>query len=151
MSGIKSEKVLQIEAVDVDQLLLDEENPRLEGMVKTTDQRELIKAMWTEMAVSEVALSIAANGFFEEEPLFAIPAPMVNGKKTYCVVEGNRRLTAVKLLRDENLRKAVRATDLPKLDAKARDKLKTLPVSIYPKREDLWEYFGFRHVNGPKE
>jgi hypothetical protein len=151
MNGKKPEKVLQIEPVDVEQLLLDSENPRLEGLVKTTDQLELIKAMWKEMAVNEVALSIAANGFFEEEPLFAIPAPMVNGKKAYCVVEGNRRLTAVKLLRDENLRKVVRATDLPKLDAKALDKLKTLPVSIYSKREDLWEYFGFRHVNGPKE
>ncbi len=26
-----------------------------------------------------------------------------------------------------------------------------LPVSIYKRRQNLWEYFGFRHVNGPKE
>ena len=151
MTGIKPDKILKIEPLEIDQLLLDPENPRLEGIAKTTDQNELIKAMWREMAVSEVALSIAENGFFEEEPLFAIPGGMLNGKKAYYVVEGNRRLTAVKLLRDGNLRKTVRATDLPKLDARALDKLKTLPVSIYPKREALWEYFGFRHVNGPKE
>ena len=130
MSGIKTEKVLQIEAVEVDQLLLDPENPRLEGMVKTTDQVEIIKAMWKEMAVNEVALSIAANGFFEEEPLFAIPAPPVNGKKAYCVVEGNRRLTAVKLLRDENLRKTVRATDLPALDANPAPSAITPPRAV---------------------
>ena len=151
MSGKIAEKVLKIESLDVEQLLLDPENPRLEGMGLLKDQSDLIKAMWREMAVSEVALSIAANGFFEEEPLFAIPGPTINGKPGYYVVEGNRRLTAVKLLLDENLRKTVRATDLPELDAKALDKLKKLPVSIYPKREALWEYFGFRHVNGPKE
>lgn len=25
-----------------------------------------------------------------------------------------------------------------------------MPVSIYNNREQLWEYFGFRHINGPK-
>jgi hypothetical protein len=151
MSGKRPKTILQIESLDVDQLLLDPENPRLEGMVKTSDQTELMKAMWREMAVSEVALSIAENGFFEEEPLFAIPGPNVNGRKGYYVVEGNRRLTAVKLLLDEQLRKIVKATDLPQLNARQRSELQQLPVSVYDRREDLWEYFGFRHVNGPKE
>lgn len=151
MSGAKPEKILKIEPLEVDQLLLDPENPRLVGILQSTDQQEITKSMWREMAVSEVALSIAENGFFEEEPLFAIPGPDVNGKKGYYVVEGNRRLTAVKLLRDENLRRTVRATDLPEISEAAKKKLQTLPVSVYAKREDLWEYFGFRHVNGPKE
>src|SRR5437773_3886988 len=77
------------------------------------------------------------------------PAKMAT--QQYYVVEGNRRLTAVKLLVDQELRRQVRATDLPVISAKRRAELKTLPVSIYRKREDLWEYFGFRHVNGPKE
>jgi hypothetical protein len=55
------------------------------------------------------------------------------------------------LLLDENLRNEVRATDLPVLSKERREDLKELPVSIYNKREDLWAYFGFRHVNGPKE
>ena len=151
MSGSKPDNMLEIKALPVDQLLLDPENPRLESVAKTKDQLELIKAMWREMAVSEVALSIAENGFFEEEPLFAVPAPKENGETRYFVVEGNRRLTAVKLLLDEDLRKTVKATDLPSLNAEAKAKLRTLPVSLYNKREELWAYFGFRHVNGPKE
>lgn len=143
--------LLQLEPIEVDRLLLDPENPRLESVTTSTDQKELVKAMWREMAVSEVALSIAENGFFEEEPLFAIPADKNGGKQQYYVVEGNRRLTAVKLLLDSELRREVRATDLPAITAKRRAELRTLPVSIYKKREDLWEYFGFRHVNGPKE
>lgn len=144
-------KGLQIRQIPVRQLLLDPENPRLESISKTTDQRELVKAMWKEMAVAEVAMSISENGFFEEEPLFAIPAPPEKGEERFFVVEGNRRLTAVKLLTDENLRTFVRATDLPTITKADRDELAELPVSIYKSREDLWEYFGFRHVNGPKE
>lgn len=143
--------LLQLQFIPISQLLLDPENPRLESVTTSTDQKELIKAMWREMAVSEVAISIAENGFFEEEPLFVIPASRNGAKQQYYVVEGNRRLTAVKLLVDAELRRHVRATDLPAITAKRRDELRSLPVSIYKKREDLWEYFGFRHVNGPKE
>lgn len=149
---------LQVELIDVDQLLLDPDNPRLESVTKGTTQEDLIRAMWREMAVSEVAMSIAENGFFREEPLFAIPAPPMAGadKKSikhqrYIVVEGNRRLTAVKLLLDERLRERVKATDLPDISATRRTELQTLPVSIYATKEQLWTYFGFRHVNGPKE
>jgi hypothetical protein len=147
----KKHELLTLKPVSVDRLLLDPENPRLEGIAKSTDQNELIRAMWREMAVSEVALSIAENGYFEEEPLFVIPAPSANGKERFYVVEGNRRLTAVKLLLDPNLRGRLKATDLPTITAARREELKTLPVSVYNKREDLWEFFGFRHVNGPKE
>jgi len=142
---------MEIRLLPVQDLLLDPENPRLEAVTSTTNQTELIKAMWREMAVDEVALSIAENGFFEEEPLFVIPeSPGQNGAR-FVVVEGNRRLTAVKLLLDDNLRAAVKATSLPVITAERRQQLKTLPTSVYPNREALWAYFGFRHVNGPKE
>ena len=105
------------------------------------------------MAVSEVALSIAANGYFKEEPLFVVPgSPKKSEQKgKFIVVEGNRRSAAVKLLRDPELRKTVKATDLPDISAKQRKALDQLPVSVYPDRRSLWEFFGFRHVNGPME
>jgi hypothetical protein len=147
----KKHELLSLKPVPIDQLLLDPENPRLDGIAKSTNQIDLIRAMWKEMAVSEVALSIAENGYFEEEPLFVVPAPAANGKERYYVVEGNRRLTAVKLLVDADLRSRIKATDLPAITSKRRTELQELPVSVYKKREDLWEFFGFRHVNGPKE
>lgn len=156
------DSLLKVDLIEVQQLLLDPDNPRLESVTTGSTQEELVKAMWKEMAVSEVALSIAENGFFREEPLFAIPAPKHfassekrlagdQNKPRYIVVEGNRRLTAVKLLADDELRTRVRATDLPTITPTRREKLNRLPVSIYPDKESLWEYFGFRHVNGPKE
>ena len=142
-----------IRKIPVDQLLLDYENPRLASGDGGQTQTAIVKLLWTEMSVDEVALSIAANGFFPEEALLAIPADpdkKIQVKKKYVVIEGNRRLAAVMLLRDEALRKTVKATDLPPISKKAKDALNELPVAVYDSRKELWAYLGFRHINGPK-
>ena len=137
----------------IEQLLLDEENPRLSSSaVDKPNQEDLIRVLWTEMAVDEVALSIAANGYYRDEALLVIPhrdskgAP--NGR--YVVVEGNRRLAAVLLLRDLNLREKIKATSLPSIDDDVRRGLDVLPAFIHPDRESIWAYVGFRHVNGTR-
>jgi hypothetical protein len=141
-----------IVTLPVSQLLLDAENPRLASGAGGDSQEDLLKVLWTEMAVDEVAFSIAANGFFPEEPLFVIPGnPHKKAEKDkYIVVEGNRRLAAVQLLRDGTLRAKLKATDLPDIDDNRKKALYKIPVSIYPSRESLWMYAGFRHINGAK-
>src|SRR5438132_11416439 len=138
-----------VEPILVDDLRLDPENPRLASVPGQITQKEILRTLWTEMAVDEVALSIAANGFWEEEPLFVIPGTG-NLSDKYIVVEGNRRLAAVQLLRDEPLRKEIGATDLPRISEKRHKDLDELPASVYKTRRELWQYFGFRHINGPK-
>jgi hypothetical protein len=159
MENVKAQQSLPVpnpnEIVDipVDQLLLDPKNPRFAGRLDTDTRDDLVKIMWIEMAVDEVAYSIAKNGFFRSEPLFAIienPAEEDPKKRRYIVVEGNRRLTAVLLLRDRNLREKVKATNLPSINSKRRAQLDELPVIIYESRKDLWEMLGFRHINGIK-
>lgn len=142
-----------IERIPITHLRLDKENPRLAAIHGETTQKGLIKKLWDEMAVDELALSIAANGYFEEEPLIVIPEKAGNKnpkQDTFTVVEGNRRLAAVLILRDANLRLTLGATDLPTITPEAARRLDELPVSIYDTREELWEYFGFRHINGPQ-
>ncbi len=140
----------QRDEIAVERLLLDVENPRLSSGEGGNTQDELLKILWSEMAVIEVALSIAANGFFPEEPLLVIPSDAKEGRGRYVVVEGNRRFAAVRLLRDPGLRSKVKATDLPRISAAAREKLDKIPVSIYPDRKSLWTYCGFRHIHGVK-
>ncbi len=103
--------------IDLDELLLDATNPRLAelGIPETASQFDLLKALWDEMAVEEVAMSIAYSGYFEHEPLFVED----NGDGKYVVIEGNRRLAAVKLLVDASLRQKVKATRLPAIDRTA--------------------------------
>lgn len=132
--------------VDIEKLLLDTENPRLAefGVSPDASQNDLLTTLWKELAVEEVAMSIAYSGYFEHEPLFVEEAP----KGRYTVIEGNRRLAAVKLLLDAELRKRFRATNLPEISRERAEELKTLPV-IVTTRKDSWRYLGFKHVNGP--
>ncbi|MHB8449605.1 MAG: hypothetical protein ACYDAQ_04020 [Mycobacteriales bacterium] len=125
-----------------DEFFFDDANPRLHGEEEAS-QAAILLTLWREFAVNEVADSIAANGFFPYEPLFAAQE---GGRLV--VIEGNRRLAAVKLLLDPKLRAEVRATDLPSLDAATRAQLAQLPY-LACKRPDVWHYIGFKHVNGP--
>lgn len=129
-------------------LSLDPENPRIIefGLGHNPKQIDILKALWEKMAVAEVAMSIAWNGYFEHEPLF-----IETVKTQHIVIEGNRRLAAVKLLLDASLRTKVGATDLPdidKIDPRRRAELAELPGHLTTRR-DLWRYLGFKHVNGP--
>jgi hypothetical protein len=126
-------------------LLFDARNPRLVEAGAPASQKEILLVLWREFAVDEIALSIAANGYFQHEPLFA-----TRDKGQLVVIEGNRRLAAVKLLLDDTLRKEVGATDLPKVDQEAKQRLHKLPVIICD-RDEIWQYVGFKHVNGPQQ
>lgn len=144
------EKIVDI---PVSQLRLDTDNPRLAWRVDGDSQDELVKILWNEMAVDEVAWSIAENGFFRSEPLFVIianPQETDPAKQIFIVVEGNRRFAAVLLLRDAELRRKVRADGIPKLDPVRHASLDVLPAIIHKSKEDLWTTIGFRHINGIK-
>ena len=141
----------EIVDISVEQLLLDSENPRFAGRIDANTQDDLVKIMWTEMAVNEVAWSIAENAFFRSEPLLVIiknPNEKDLKKLQYIVVEGNRRLTAVFLLRNKKLREKVGATNLPEISEERRAGLDELPAIIYAGRKELWEMLGFRHISG---
>jgi len=127
-------------------LVLDAHNPRLAeyGISPDASPFDLLKTLWDEMAVAEVAMSIAYSGYFQHEPLFV----ETDGSGKFVVIEGNRRLAAVRLLLEPDSRKKLRATDLPEIDSEAKRKLQTLPC-VVTTRKEIWRYLGFKHVNGP--
>lgn len=133
------------ERVDTKDLYLDTTNPRLAEYATAAEptQAELVRILWEKMAVDELAMSIASSGYFDHEPLFVAQE---DGKDV--VIEGNRRLAAVKILLDDQLRKRLKIEDLPRLSAEQRRRLLQLPV-IRTTREGIWQYIGFKHVNGP--
>ena len=131
--------------VPIEKLLLDALNPRLSERDTTGGQDEIIRTLWREMAVDEIAWSIANNGYFEHEPLIA--EKLRNGM--FLVIEGNRRLAAVRLLLDDKLRRKIGVKDLPRINAQRRKEISELPV-VETKRSKIWPYVGFKHVNGPQ-
>lgn len=140
----------QADEIEVENLLLDESNPRLASTAGGHETPiEILRLMWEEEAVEEVAQSIAENGYFKHEPILVIPHEKKRGK--YTVVEGNRRLAAVQLLLSEDLRDKLRVTELPSLTQAQKAALKKLPVVVFQGREPVWAYLGFRHIHGTRE
>ena len=135
----------KVHQLSPDLLDFDIENPRLSQSILSdlVDEADMIQFLWKEMNVEELALSIAEWGYWEHEPLIAVK----KGSR-YTVIEGNRRLAAVKILRDRGLRLDTKA-DLPRLTAPVAADLDQLPV-VVTTRKGVWQYIGFKHVNGPK-
>ena len=133
-----------IQPIKTDLLYFDSKNPRLAeyGIDDILTEDEILEILWDAMDVQELVQSIAASGFFEQEALIVAEE---NGK--YVVIEGNRRLAAVKALRSPALA-AERHWSAPPLSQIQRNALDELPA-IIETREGAWRYLGFKHVNGP--
>lgn len=128
----------------VKDLLFDRANPRLAeyGITEKTSEADILKILWEAMDVRELVQSIAASGFFPHEALIVADE---KGKKV--VIEGNRRLAAVKVLLSEEIDQE-NGWEIPKLSAEDRKALESLPA-ILSNRKESWRYLGFKHVNGP--
>ena len=126
-------------------LSLDPENPRLTGeLFSVEDQEGILRWLWRNKSVNELVDSILANGFWDHEELFA-----TEEEGRWVVVEGNRRLAAVKILSDPGLREQL-GIQLPATPSEeVLVSIRELPV-IHATREELWSFVGFKHVNGPQ-
>ena len=139
------EEQKEIEWIPVDQLHFDPDNPRLPSTIDKTDEAKVFSWMLTDAMLTELMTSIGAAGYFPAEPLIAHKVG-----ENYEVIEGNRRLAAVRLLRNPEL-----ATSRKKAVAivaeNATEKPEYLPVIVYPDRSAVLAYLGYRHVTGIKE
>lgn len=128
----------------VSDLSFDLKNPRLPefGLTDKSKDVDIIRILWDAMDVKELVMSVAASGFFDHEPLIVANE---NGKNV--VIEGNRRLAAVRLLLDPALGKdfPAKIPNLPEYSKKALEELPTVSGT----RRSAWRYLGFKHVNGP--
>ena len=130
--------------VEVGNLAFDLKNPRLSeyDLGPNPTEAEIIQLLWDIMDVRELVLSIHASGFFVHEPLI-----VVHEDDKDVVIEGNRRLAAVKLLSEPELASSLKIS-LPTVTLEEREKLRRLPVLV-DTRENAWQYLGFKHINGP--
>lgn len=134
----------QSKILKVADLHFDHANPRLVefGITPKTPEEEILTTLWDAMDVRELVLSMAASGYFPHEPLIVTD----EGKK-HIVIEGNRRLAALKVLTDPSIAK-MNHWDIPEISEAEKKKLETVPA-ILQDRKESWRYLGFKHVNGP--
>lgn len=137
----------QIKLFKADDLHFDRLNPRLVefNINSKTSEAQIMNILWTQMAVNEIVMSILAHGFFQHEAMYA-----VEEEGNIIIVEGNRRLAAVKaILNPELIERNGMQKYRSRITPKLIDALTTsLPVIILENREASWRYIGFKHVNG---
>jgi hypothetical protein len=132
-----------------DELHFDYKNPRIAefDINDRTPEKEIMRILWTAMGVEEIVLSIKASGFFQFEPLYGI-----NEGGKLVIIEGNRRLAAVKAILDPNL---VNFSGVNKNALNVSDEIKesliSLPVVIVSNRQSAWKFIGFKHINGAQK
>ncbi len=138
--------------VKVEQLSLDPNNPRLGANSGKLSQDALIKELYRSYYLSDLLISMSRNGYFSEEPLIGVEIGKdKSGQKLYKIVEGNRRLTALKLLLFLEERAKVGAQNIPEPLPSVIDSLRTVPIKVYESEEEIIPYMGVRHIAGVQD
>lgn len=139
--GVKETKL-----VDVKLLHFDTNNPRF-----TPDKRpdgDTDYAIVAELArsadISELVQSIGTSGYINIEPLVVVVRA-----DQLVVLEGNRRLAALKALRDTQLAQRAKLS-FPEFEEDIRATMDQILVYRVESEEDARELIGFKHINGPQ-
>ena len=129
--------------VSPERLSFDPTNPRFAGLGGSPNQDEIQALLERAPHLAlELVSSFLENGFIDYEPLVV----KALGRRRYLVVEGNRRLAAIRHIlaaKDEYARKSDKLDDL-----------KTIPVLIFPRspsvqlEKEQRVYLGVRHLFG---
>jgi hypothetical protein len=148
------ETIPKIETAELDDFFLDSKNPRLgrHNVQKVLTQDEVLGLM-KDWALEELAVSFLESGFWPQEAVIAVREP-VKKKQVLVVVEGNRRLAALKMIRRtrEGLETSARWRDLIRnYPEKVFTRLEEIPYILKPNRASVTSFLGFRHVTGIKE
>ena len=137
--------------VQVERLRLDRMNPRLIGEAENASDEAIIARLYRGAELGELLQSMSANGYLDIEPLIVIADSEDSG---LIVLEGNRRLAALRLLREADLIGSILSSErlrvrVPPVDASLRATFSR--VSVYPvaSRERARSFIGFKHINGP--
>lgn len=137
--------------VRLDQLILDDKNPRFAGLIEKSSEETILEKFAEEKNLYELIESFRQNGYYEAEPLLVVEDS--KNKDRYVVIEGNRRVAALKILFNKTLLQKFsfveKGKDILLTDAVQEQLKNKIPVQVYKNRDDLWSYLGFRHIKGP--
>src|SRR6185369_14898889 len=130
----------------LDQLHFDPDNPRfLVGF--GDDQPKMFRYLITDIGVDDLLQSISASGLIDGDPI--IVRDREGGG--YYVIEGNRRLAALKLLTGEFPNDQQPLPSIPEVSPDEKERLKTVNVQSGWSADLLQAYLGYKHVTAARE
>ena len=143
----------EIEYTTLSTIFLDPENPRLGRTVQKLElSQDDVYDRMLDWSLEELATSFLESGFWSHEAVLCVDRN-IDGKDQLVVIEGNRRIAALKCLQkaflgEERSRKWV---ELIEGVEEPKDLFLRIPFIRIKDREDVDSFLGFRHVTGIKE
>lgn len=133
----------------IERLRLDRESPRFPDQGARATDESIIARLYS-AGLEELLQSISTNGYLDIEPLIAMRAA---DSDELTVLEGNRRLAALRLLREPELASRIASAkkvriSVPKVEDSLRHTLDEVTVYRVAKREDARAFIGFKHISG---
>lgn len=146
MDGMQLPPIGQAKKVPLALLDFDENNPRFtpDKQPDGSSDGAIISMMAASADLAELIQSISTSGYINIEPLIVIER---GGR--LAVLEGNRRLAAVKALRDPSLAKQARIS-VPQMEPEKLATLDELLAFRVATEDDARDLIGFKHINGPQ-
>lgn len=130
--------------IDVTLLDFDKKNPRFPAEIAQGPIALLLERFVRDERLLEIIESIGNNGYFPGEPLL-----VVKTGRRYKVIEGNRRLAALKLLTRELEPPKGRISIENAVDA-AQIRPAKAHCLVFKEENQILRYLGFRHITGIK-
>jgi hypothetical protein len=143
----------ELQYATLDDLYLDAKNPRLgRHHANGNLSQEEVLEMMREWVLDELAISYLESGFWTHEALLVVEEELDRAMRLV-VVEGNRRLAALKYLRAATQgEKVPRKWEVLVRDTQVPDALfNRIPYIRADSRQEIESFFGFRHVTGIKQ
>jgi len=145
----------ELKYASLDDLCLDPKNPRLgRHNIEDNLSQEKVLDLMKDWTLEELAVSFLMSGFWPQEALLVVEEELYK-KPRLVVVEGNRRLAALKLLFEAKNGDARSSRKWQELVNAGRPenfaRLEKIPYLKTDTREEIQAYLGFRHVTGIKQ
>lgn len=133
--------------VEIKDLWFDPHNPRLPEL-QGKEQKEIFRFLVDEIGIEDVLQSIAASGMIEGDPIIAREA---EDKKHFYVIEGNRRLAALKLLNGEKIGDGEAEPTVPEIAAALKASIGKISIQTGWPGADIVAYLGYKHVTATRQ
>ncbi len=143
----------EISYATIDELCLDPMNPRLgRGSTGPNVSQEKVLELMKSWNLDELAVSFLESDFWVQEALI-VTEEKLYGKKHLIVIEGNRRLAALRYLRDafEGRPASRKWAEIAAIKSPSEGLFSRVPYLLADSRKDIQAFLGFRHVTGIAE
>lgn len=149
VEGLRHSSSAKFAVVDIEDLLLDVENPRFASSMLIADQTSNTQSTIINYLIEYGELLPLAHSINENEGLFnetIISVYIKNGKAI--VLEGNRRIAACKILLDNGLvDKELQALHpIPMANKETKENIRQINVVVYDDSADAQKYIASKHT-----